>query len=484
MFDYLQQFNRLPKELRDQVSGPEAMKSLDALEARYGLKLASVVMRLMVKEFAFSHLPVLLAEEFSLGEVEAKRLADELRETVLKKSETYLGLATVSQADDNLDLKIQAALLASGVIFTSEFLIERFRNVVRTYLRGVRTKIDARASFQKPVELGGLGLSPEKVDIIFQSLSSELKLPIAKEVPVIAPVVKTTSKEGLSSLQKEVSELQKLILKDTADSGYNLAQSIAERKKKLLSQKELPAGAKENIAQPAVSVPVKPVEPEKKIEISTPQPTKTIPPVVPSNLPFQETRTIHHSQNIPVSPTVSPISPVFPAAPKAQVSEPVKAATPPLVTKAVPPISKNIVPPITGNKVAIKTPTPSVASPVNKPKIQDIKAAPRVMGPIDELKFLDLVNFRRLGTVPAEATAKLFKKIKLMEHDGYDRMTEGIAAWRQSPVNRLYLSIGQEAVRKMKPLKEISKDRQSNNQEYLSPEEITAIMELNAKLIF
>lgn len=106
------------------------------------------------------------------------------------------------------------------------------------------------------------------------------------------------------------------------------------------------------------------------------------------------------------------------------------------------------------------------------------------MGPVEELQFLDVVNFRRLGTTPAEMTAKVFSKIKLLEKDGYDKMVAGVRAWRQSPVNRLYLRLGQEAIAKGHPLKEAIEVRKAAKQEYLSMDEIEAIVSLNSKLVF
>lgn len=116
--------------------------------------------------------------------------------------------------------------------------------------------------------------------------------------------------------------------------------------------------------------------------------------------------------------------------------------------------------------------------------MHDIRAVPKVMGPIEELKFLDPVNFRRLGKTPAETTAKILLKIKLLEKDGYDKMVTGVLAWRQSPVNRLYLSLGQGALNKGLLLKDYLISRQTAGQEYLSLEEVEAIVSLNSKLVF
>jgi len=44
MFDYLQQFNSLPKDLKDKVSSPQAMAALAEIENHYQVDLAMIVM--------------------------------------------------------------------------------------------------------------------------------------------------------------------------------------------------------------------------------------------------------------------------------------------------------------------------------------------------------------------------------------------------------------------------------------------------------
>jgi len=134
-------------------------------------------------------------------------------------------------------------------------------------------------------------------------------------------------------------------------------------------------------------------------------------------------------------------------------------------------------------------PSPSIIRPVPtpsaiRPAMHDIKSVPKVMGPIEELQFLDIVNFRRLGKTPEEATDKILLKIKLLEKDGYDKMVAGVLAWRKSPVNRLYLRLGQEALNKDVTLKDYVSAHQEDDREYLNWEEISALVSLNSKLIF
>jgi hypothetical protein len=116
--------------------------------------------------------------------------------------------------------------------------------------------------------------------------------------------------------------------------------------------------------------------------------------------------------------------------------------------------------------------------------MHDIKPMPKALGPIEELQFLDLVNFRRLGKTPEEITEKILKKIKLLERDGYDKMVAGVRAWRQSPVNRAYLRLGQDAVSHGVSLKEAISAAQAKDPTGLTLEEVEGIIALNGRLTF
>ncbi len=113
------------------------------------------------------------------------------------------------------------------------------------------------------------------------------------------------------------------------------------------------------------------------------------------------------------------------------------------------------------------------------------RQVPRTMSPIDELRFLDLVNFRRLGTSPKEAIAKVSSKIKLLEKTGYESMIKGIMAWKQSPVNKIYLKMGHDALMNGNSLKDFATKAQENKTPgVLFWEEIELIIKLNNQFMF
>ena len=104
------------------------------------------------------------------------------------------------------------------------------------------------------------------------------------------------------------------------------------------------------------------------------------------------------------------------------------------------------------------------------------------MSPVEELQFMDLKNFRRLGDQAKEITGKIEKKIEFLADESYKKRVEGIAAWRKSPINMLYLEMGQESISGGKKIEEIISNRKKSNQPVLSKEEFEAVMGLNKKL--
>lgn len=491
MFDYLQQFNKLPKNLRDQVSSPSAMAAISELESKYRIDLAIVIMKVMVKIIPINNLPFYLSEEFSLSSETAQQLARDLKEKIFSPAADYLGLNREISAF-NQDREIENIIKESGLVLPSSLAVNRFKNIIFTYNRGVRNKIDTKNTLAKSTKIGGLDLSPEEIDRVLKICDSRLP----------QNSVTSDSANFFAPSAAPLTRLDKIVA--SADSSkigteYNLKQAIAagQIKKTAMPEKELnlplaekelslpPSEKKLNLplAEKELSLPLAETEtakdapapiklPEAKVsefkipEIKNPEVKLPVPPIAPV-------------KPVPPAPHISPVPPVPPVPPVSPV-QPVQPVQPIQPAQPISPIKQ--VPPVPPKPVAASRPN---QAPVNsKPVMHDIKPMPKVMGPLEELQFLDLLNFRRLGKTPAEITGKIFAKIKLLEAEGYDKMILGVRAWRQSPVNRLYLKMGQEAINKGMTIKEFSEISEKNNLNYLKLEEIEAIIILNSKLIF
>jgi len=584
MFDYLQQFNNLPKDLRDRVSSPSALALISQLENKYRVDLAMLVMKIMIKSISLQNLPAYFVSENGLSLEMATALTRELKEKILAPVAEHLGLATEKKAWD-LDKDIDSFIKEAGLVLPSAVLVGRFKNILATYLRGVRSKIDTRNSLFKDVKIGGLNLNDEEIDRILKIcgrhhfVNLDLKgvdeqKNISAPAPVSVPTPDQTQPQSQpqpqahtqtpdshlsphpsqlpsttlspsqvavrNSQTSSLSRLDKIIAAADQGGEYDLKKSLAQKpapkfnetglkldlKHELSAPKEqldLPLASSITLTPPTPPAPAThPVSPApvatspspsvskinkptsifrrffaSKLEPLRPKAQPALKPIVKSTIKpivLPELNPVIKPAVIPDRSATAPI--IKPSILKSQVPIPPTQATQAAQPTGVFQASKKTNTPIspshnqaavapTGLKAKLTTVASRPVTPAStRPQMHDIKPVPKVMGPIEELQFLDLTNFRRLGSTPAEITTKILGKIKLLERDGYDKMVAGVCAWRQSPVNRLYLRLGQEAVSTGIPFKDAIAARQAVNKEHLNMAEVEAIVALNGKLSF
>lgn len=392
MFDYLDKFNNLKSDLKLTVSNPQTVALVEELEKEFNVDLASLIMRIMIKEVKVEKLPLVIADELNLGPDQSKDLAAKIQDRILSPAADYLSLKrpvldpTVAQIIKILNLK-----------FKSDDSQNRFESSLNKYVIGVKDRYSSRRA------LSDLNLSDKMIDNIFmivQSIQDKDQLRIKSGLKVEQEVLRKI--EGLGHGPSRPEEQPKLL----------------ESQDKIL---ELPAA-----------------EEIKKIEFEPKPAIEEAAPVPPENL-------------VAALDRLKPLEP--------EVKPPLK----PL--EAVKPAIN--IPPTSGGKI----------------KMSDVKKV-KVTGPIDELRYMDLVNFRRLSSDTGEAFEKIRQKLKILSGIDYGRMLEGIKAWRQSPVNKLYLKIFSRAADENKDVKTVIDELEASGQASLTYEEIEALIKFNRSLIF
>jgi hypothetical protein len=167
--------------------------------------------------------------------------------------------------------------------------------------------------------------------------------------------------------------------------------------------------------------------------------------------------------------TFAPKAPSVPAVPApAPVAPPVVPAPPPV--SAPPPVPR----PAT-------QPPPTPVAP--KQTISDVAYTPKLTGPVDELRSMTIVDFRRLSKDPKEATLKIKDKIDLLGEQAFERKTDGVKAWQASEVNKTYLGMLRASL-EGEPLTQVIAKAQAASQAVLTKDEFDAVMELNRDLRF
>ncbi|MBI4093039.1 MAG: hypothetical protein HY420_03905 [Candidatus Kerfeldbacteria bacterium] len=202
-----------------------------------------------------------------------------------------------------------------------------------------------------------------------------------------------------------------------------------------------------------------------------------------------EVKKIAEEQKLVNAPPM-PLPPKVPEAPP-----PVYASTqPPATSPGLPPPFR---PAIIGAPAAVRInepPSPVALPPLptaalrpvvsDRPQVSDIRGTSRLVGPVEELHNMTLVDYRRLGQTAVQCVRRVYEKIQRLGLESFSKKAEGIRAWRESEVYRLYLNIGQESLLANKAIRQIVGDRQTAGKPTLSEEEFMLVADLNKKLRF
>lgn len=470
MLDYLIKFNSLPQYLKDKMSDPQILAAIKELEEKYDISLAAVIMKVMVKDISILDLAKYFVFEFKLDGKKAEELVEELKERVLFVSADYLGFEVkgkkdlmgvggknestvnkvktsnfffssedeeeVSQLTQNLGPKdkvkevnderinslVDEVIFDTGVSFSSEELSQRFVKVLKTYARGVRNRIDTKLTLTKEVGNGGLGMSNGRVDEVLKSLDSKNKKNEAgsSELSLKEEKLDTDNNKELPK-KPNIENFRK-------KTGNLISENVRDLEYDLSKMPKKAEGINDKNLL------------EKKIDAKG----LSINPIAGIKINNESLRT--------------PLE----ATPKIE--------------------DKKLEDHIAGTEGRFKSRT-AQADPAKK-RIEDVKVVPRLTGPIEELREMTIVDFRRLDVDPMRAVAKIKEKIDLLEDDGFRKKLEGISAWRESPISREYIDIGRKSIGQKKPINEIIHDKQISGQETLKEGEFVAIINLNKELRF
>lgn len=130
--------------------------------------------------------------------------------------------------------------------------------------------------------------------------------------------------------------------------------------------------------------------------------------------------------------------------------------------------------------------SPASIKPVlgTKPRIEDVKFSPKLTGPVEELRGMTIVEFRRLSKDAKEATLKVRDKIDLVKEQGHEKYVAAVRGWKESEPSRLYLELSRKALETGTPIPTLVAERESQNLSTLTVAEFQAILSLNAGLRF
>lgn len=340
----------------------------------------------------------------------------------------------VEQADETarrIEASIDEIYRASGLTTDDEDMAKRVKTVIANRLRDVRDQMETLETMVQPKELGGLGLSQDAARAVLNAIQAKLKA-VHEEHAVEAMTQKT---EWVEKEKEKKIENETRAKEGESTDLERLYQSIVSKSAK--ATRNAPVAA--------------PVQ-------AAPPPAPLASPVPPPNLPIA---------------TMNPVPP--------ELRAPTMIPLPTLVAPAPAPSATplTLVRPEPG--VAVMPPAPRGAGETGKHRMEDVRAPARLTGPVEELRAITVVDFRRLSKDPAEACSKIKDKIDILAEQSYTRRNEAIAAWGASEISRTYLELMGEGLNGI-PLKDAVAARQAAKKPYLTPEEFQAVAALSRQL--
>ena len=105
--------------------------------------------------------------------------------------------------------------------------------------------------------------------------------------------------------------------------------------------------------------------------------------------------------------------------------------------------------------------------------------AARLTDLTSEVGGLTVAEFRRLGKDAQQAADRIRQKFEALKNESFERWTEGVQAWRSSPLQQAYLKLIAESFSSGTPVAQLAEQKRSTNPDALSAEELGAIIDLN-----
>lgn len=391
-----------------------------------------------------------------------------------------------TQLDEKLDLNF------------SEVLIKRCAFLLYAYWNKEKTKESTLTFFSRGQTIGGLGLSPE--------LAQKLLVAIDESRDTI-DVMSGGDQQGVGSRQLgvgetvnsgevAVKEIEETIAKEVQavedDRDADSSSTAVERSSSHEITSELPI-----INAPKAPAPTSHIddswkgelkEAEKKAKqvaaVDSSMPVAASSPVPVASVPVEKNDVLDKRfAAITKDASAEHIEPILPDA-RVSLARSAKEETA-QQARAIP--EEKLVEAAVASRPAPVKPMLTVGSVApqgaSRP-MTDIQPVKRLVGPIDELATMTPVEFRRLSTVPADAAQKIEDILATIESQSYEERVKGVKAWRQSPMNQLYVAMTTDALTQGVGLAEIATRRRSAGEESLSPAEIRAVSALNERIRF
>lgn len=345
--------------------------------------------------------------------------------------------------------KIVARLMEKHGLQLDEDNKRLFTDAIYNFFRNRKKAIVTRDFLSNKILSKQGKLSPETVDSVLAIIKG-LKKEIDEGGGLVVQMSELKPMATVPAKEEEDIPVYEL---EESDKGKLASDEIKEALAAIDKPAEAEFKAKEVKKQPET--------PEPKSEISQSPTIEITKPVNPKFELPEATRPVIDQDKVK------------------EEQEPKKEIEPPMIESSLPSVSRP------SQRLTDKKQLSDVISTSRPVTVQAPSSSKDVLtGPVKELQFMDLLNFRRLGSTADERAGKILDKINLLEQDSYTKKAQGVAGWRNSPIYKQYLDLGAESMVSGQEISALMEQYKSQGKETLDLEEFSAISDLNQKLRF
>ncbi|MFA6593687.1 MAG: hypothetical protein WCT16_00340 [Candidatus Buchananbacteria bacterium] len=464
--DYLNKLKSLPPTVKNKLSTDAILSKLDALDEEFGIKSTSLVISILLGEVTTGVLADKLKTDYGFNDYLAHQVANGVREVVnevgyygrpagmaalpakesrkpildaLNKPQNSTVMTFSREDEEEIEKYIESVkttpritdytdaatsiILSFGYPVSDEVMIKRLGSIIIARLKDIRDELETKENLMKSRKVGGMEFPEADADRILKIIKSVVA---GQAAPADAGAV-----------SKELQEI--LAANEEADT---ITPPVEKQ-------------------QPRISPAPPTIEMEDGLPVIR----------MPDDLmirPRDESAVLEKKLGLTPSFEQGRKKPQLPTA-----AQDVKIKT-----------AKDLPLPQPQPFAARETFTGNLAMPrsTGRPNLDDVKFNKKLMGPIEELESMTLIDFRRLSPDPVAVTAKIKEKIDLLEQEHFGKKIDGIAAWHKNEVSKFYRLLGQTAMAEGKSIETVIKERLTDGKPTLSLDEFHAVMGLNRNL--
>jgi len=356
--------------------------------------------------------------------------------SVAKSAAAPIADSNVTQQQQSM---IEAVLAIEPLSDRSADVQQKWRSIVAARVGGARDASQTRALLGEHAETGGLDLTPPEVEKMSTLLEQTMN--------------------GFEKKREEFSVMEKIASVQQATAGIIAGPEAQARE----SQKEINQRFVSMFGKDAVEE----IRRETRREIESPEAAH----------PGEAAR----SHVAPVTfnaPTPEQVTP------STQSVAPTQQIQPQQEPKYVPKIPDKLKQLIDADVPILPMKQKTSEEAAKQKKSSDIRSGPRLVGPVDELRGMTLVDFRRLSPDVSVRIQKIRSKIEVIGQDGPHEKIRAVQAVEQSEPVKLYRDLLKQSLVSGRSVEELSAENKSLGKPSLETDELVAIKQFLSQIRF